>query len=77
MKTFTYPFFLADTSQLLKLQALDWSIAQFFSIFLFALKVRFYQKLVICSSYQHTDEPFFVPQFQIRNLPHYYVKETM
>ena len=29
------------------------------------VKVRFSQKVVICSSYRHTDEPFFVPQFQI------------
>ena len=41
------------------------------------VKVRFSQKMVICSSYRHTDEPFFVPQFGIWNLPHYYVKETM
>ena len=41
------------------------------------VKVRFSQKVVICLSYRQTDEPFFVPQFQISNLPHYFVKETM
>jgi hypothetical protein len=29
------------------------------------VKVRFSQKVVICLSYRHADEPFFVPQFQI------------
>ena len=30
-----------------------------------SLKVRFYQKVVVCSSYKQSDEPFFVPQFEI------------
>ena len=45
--------------------------------FLPYVKVRFSQKVVICLSYRQTDEPFFVPQFQIWNLPHSFVKETM
>ena len=46
-------------------QGLEFDLRVIFLVKPLWLKVRFSQKVVICLSYRQTDEPFFVPRFQI------------